>query len=257
MFKTIIFTFFFAALAILFTSCNASKTVTSSATADSSIKTKQVVNAVNTAETEFKTLVGKLKIETINGDKSQSTSVSFRMEKDKTIWISKLGLVKAIITQDRVAFYNKLDGTYFDGDFSYLSNLVGTELDFFKVQNILLGQPILALDAKTYNSSVADNSYILSPKQQLELYEIFFLINPSHFKTNSQQISQTKEKRFLQIDYLSYQKVEKLNIPENIKILAVEDGSELQINLELKSLDLDKDLSFPFEIPSGYELIKL
>ena len=202
MFKTIKFTFFFAALAILFTSCNASKTVTSSATADSSIKTKQVVNAVNTAETEFKTLVGKLKIETINGDKSQSTSVSFRMEKDKTIWISKLGLVKAIITQDRVAFYNKLDGTYFDGDFSYLSNLVGTELDFFKVQNILLGQPILALDAKTYNSSVADNSYILSPKQQLELYEIFFLINPSHFKTNSQQISQTKEKRFLQIDYL-------------------------------------------------------
>ena len=105
MFKTIKFTFFFAALAILFTSCNASKTVTSSATADSSIKTKQVVNAVNTAETEFKTLVGKLKIETINGDKSQSTSVSFRMEKDKTIWISKLGLVKAIITQDRVAFY--------------------------------------------------------------------------------------------------------------------------------------------------------
>jgi hypothetical protein len=242
---------------IILSSCNASKTVTSSAVADTSIKTKQIVNAVDNAETKFKTIVGKLKIETINGDKSQSANVSFRMEKDKTIWISKLGIVKALVTPDRVAFYNKLDGTYFDGDFSYLSNLVGTELDFYKLQNILLGQPILPLDAKTFDSSVADNSYTLNPKQQLELYEIFFLINPSHFKTNSQQITQIKEKRLLQIDYLSYQNVEKLKIPENIKILAVEDGSELQINLELKSLDLDKDLSFPFEIPSGYELIKL
>jgi hypothetical protein len=246
-----------AIVAIVLSSCNASKTVTSSAIADKSIKTKQLVNAVETSETNFKTLVGKLKIETIQGDKSHSYSVSFRMEKDKTIWISKLGIVKAIITPERVAFYNKLDGTYFDGDFSYLSDLVGTDLDFNKVQNILLGEPILTLDSKTYNSSVADNSYILNPKQQLQLYEIFFLINPSHFKTNSQQISQIKEKRFLQIDYLSYQNVEKLKIPESIKILAVEDGSELQINLELKSLDLDKDLSFPFEIPSGYELIKL
>ena len=32
--------------------------------------------------------------------------------------------------------YNKLDNTYFDGDYGYLSDMLGTELDFKKLQNL-------------------------------------------------------------------------------------------------------------------------
>ena len=246
-----------AILGLLLMACGSSKTITGSATANKKVSTKQLIKTINANKTDFKTLVGKLKIETIQGDNSKSFGVSLRWEKDKTIWISKLGIVKALITPTRVAFYNKLDNSYFDGDFAYLSKIVGTELDFNKLQNILLGETVFDLDEKTYSSSVADNSYILMPKQQQALFEIFFLMNPKHFKANSQQITQEKEKRILQIDYLDYQKVEKLVIPQNIKVLAVEAESEIQINLELKSLDLNRKLKFPFKIPSGFDEIKL
>ena len=179
------------------------------------------------------------------------------MEKDKTIWISKLGIVKALVTPTRVAFYNKLDGTYFDGDFSYLSKLLGTELDFEKVQNILLGETIYKVDDKTYDISTHEKSYVLQPKEQRELFEIFFLINPLHFKADSQQITQIKKQRILEIDYLTYQKVDKQTLPENIKVIAVEGESEMKIYLELKNVKLDQKISFPFVIPSGYEEIKL
>jgi hypothetical protein len=244
-------------LLLLLTSCGNSKSVTSSALANNNVSTKQLIKTINATKTDFESLVGKLKIETIQGDKSQSFSLSLRWEKDQAIWISKFGIVKALITPSRVAFYNKLDQTYFDGDFTYLSKIVGTELDFNKLQHILLGETIFDLDEKSYRSLVADNSYVLMPKTQNALFEIFFLMHPKHFKANSQQITQEKEKRILQIDYLDYQNVEKIIVPQNIKVIAVEAESEIQINLELKSLDLNRKLKFPFKIPSGLAEIKL
>ena len=64
------------------------------------------------------------------------------------------------------------------------------------------------------------NWHLDIPKKQLELFEIFFLLDPVHFKVKSQQISQPKEFRHLQIDYLTYQEVDKQTLPENIKIIA-------------------------------------
>ena len=55
------------------------------------------------------------------------------------------------------------------------------------------------LKAENYLLSVDNNTYILQPKTANELFEVFFLINPSHFKLNSQQFLQTEESRFLEI----------------------------------------------------------
>ena len=83
-------------------------------------------------------MAARVKIDYVEGENSKSTTVSFRMEKDKTIWMSKLGFIKAMITPDRVSFYNKLDNTYFDGDYALISDILGTDLDFNKVQNLIL-----------------------------------------------------------------------------------------------------------------------
>jgi hypothetical protein len=36
----------------------------------------------------------------------------------------------------------KIKGTYFEGDFSALSQWLGTDLDYNKIQNMLLGEPL-------------------------------------------------------------------------------------------------------------------
>ena len=68
------------------------------------------------------------------------------MEKDKIIWLSApLSVAKVMITPDKVSYYNNWENVYFDGDFSLLSDLLGTELDFTKVQNLLLGETLFDL----------------------------------------------------------------------------------------------------------------
>ena len=174
--------------------CKSSKQIASSSELNTKLTSKQIIKEHNKNEPKFKTLQARVKVEYVQGDKSQSHTINLRMEKDKTIWLSAtLGIVRAIITPEKVSFYNKLDNTYFDGDFSLISDLLGTKLDFEKVQNILLG-----------NADIHEGSYVLSPKSQNTLFEIFYLLNPAHFKMDSQQLSQPLEQRMLEIDYKKY-----------------------------------------------------
>ena len=238
-------------------SCNSTKTIAANGTLNSNLTAKQIIKNNAKNDSKFNMLSARLKIESNDGKKSQSVSVSLRMEKNKTIWMSKLGIVKALITPNRVAFYNKLDGTYFDGDFTYLSELLGTELDFNKIQALLLGEPVFKPNTKDYEASVFGKSYLLQPKNQDSLFEVFLLFNPTHFKMDSQQIAQSKEQRHLEINYLAYQDVENEILPERIKIIAIENDDQLKLDLEFKGIELNQNLRFPFRIPSGYDQIEL
>ncbi len=244
-------------LVFLVFNCKSSKTI-GGGEANLKLSAKQLLKENVKQTPVFKTLQSRLKITYNQDGKEQSYTVNFRAKKDEILWISAtFSVVKALITPEKVSFYNKLDNTYFEGDYKYLSDLLGTELDFKKVQNLLLGEPIFDLNTNTYELSVTDEAYVLQPKKQLELFEIFFLLDPVRFKVKSQQISQAKELRHLQIDYLTYQEVEKQTIPENIKIIAVEATNQTVIDLEFKSVTLNEDLSFPYKIPSGFKEIKL
>ncbi|WP_299547939.1 DUF4292 domain-containing protein [Seonamhaeicola sp.] len=244
-------------LILVLFSCRSAKTVTGGE-ANYNLSSRQLIKENSKKSPNYKTLKSTLKITYDDGKNSQSHSVSFRAKKDETLWMSAtFSVVKALVTPDKVSFYNKLDNTYFEGDYDYLSDLLGTELDFQKVQNLLLGDAIFDLKEDHYKVSVDDGSYILQPKKQRDLFEIFFLLDPSLFKVKSQQISQPKELRHLQIDYLSHQEVDEQILPEKVKVIAVEANEELIIGLEFKNVTLNEELRFPFKIPSGFKEIKL
>lgn len=227
-------------------------------TKDLGLSPKEVIKANAKKSANFKTLQSKVKVVYTQENKSQSHTVTLRMQKDEVIWInSALNLIRAKITPNKVSFYNKLDNTYFDGDFSYLSDILGTALDFKKLQNLLLGNALFDLDKSTYDMSIHNDAYLFQPKEQLSLFELFYIINPSHFKIDSQQLSQASEARFLEIDYLNYQEVNKQSLPENMKIIVLEGDEETIIEMAFKSVNLNEDLRYPFKIPSGFDEIIL
>jgi hypothetical protein len=224
--------------------------------ASDKLSAKQVIKEHQKNDADFKTMFAKVKIDISQNGKEQGMTFSLRMEKDKVIWLSApLGIARMMITPEKVQFYNKLDNEYFDGDYKLLSDFVGVELDFLKVQNILLGQAIYNLKDQLHQVLVHDNSYALSPKNQNALMELFYLINPSHFKMDSLQLQQILKNRMLQVDYLAYQDVEKQIVPKNIKIIAVDGSDEVAVAMEFKSVSLNDEVRFPFKIPAGYKEI--
>ena len=243
---------------VLATGCKSAKTI-GSGSGNLNLSTKQLIKENTKKAASFKTLSARVKIDIYQGEKSNGYTVNMRMEKDEKILLmsTPISVVKALITPEKVSFYNKLDNTYFEGDFKYLSDLLGTDLDFQKVQNLLLGEALFGLKDGAFEVTVNEKEYVVAPKEQKALFELFYLIDPSHFKITSQQISQPQEQRLLQIDYKSYQKVDKQILPESIRVIAVEAAEEMIIELEFKAVSLNEDLRFPFKIPSGLKEIKL
>ena len=249
--------FFLILVVVLVSSCKSTKVV-SGGSVDDKLSAKSVIKSHYQNENKFKSLNGKVRISYSDGESSQNVSVSLRMEKDKAIWMSApLGIVKAYITPERVSFYNKLENEYFDGDFSYLSDLLGTDVDFSILQNLLMGQAIVDLRDQKYTIDIDEGAYRLTPKLAGELYKTLFRIEPENFKMDLQQLSQPIEKRLLQISYVNYQKVDNEIFPNEIKIKAIVKDKENNIDLEFRNLELNGPVNFPYSIPKGFTEIEL
>ena len=247
-------------MAVVFTAvlfgCKTKQGVTT-ATVNPNLSIKEVIKANAKTQPEFKTLQAKVRITYTQETNAQSHTVTLRMLKDEVIWLTApLNIVRAKITPEGVGFYNKLDNTYFKGGFDYISDILGTEVDFGKVQNLLLGQPLFGVDKTNYTMSLHENSYLIQPNEQSTFFELFYIINTA-LKLESQQLAQISTQRFLQIDYLEYQTVERQQLPQAIKVISLEGDQEILIELEFKSVSLNQDLRYPFKIPSGYDEIEL
>lgn len=239
-------------------SCGAGRTGKKMVTRDAG--TAKVIRQHYKNEADFKTLTGKIRAVYQDEEKSQSVNLSFRMEKDKAIWMSAsvLGfpMAKAYITPQKVSYYEKVGQTYFDGDFSLISDWLGTPLDFQKLQNLLIGQAIYDLREDKYELMESQRGYQLSPTSQASVKRKF-LINPESFKAMAQQLAQEKENRSVTVTYSDYQDVAGRLFPKEITIIANENGKSTNIALTYRSVEFDGEVSFPFDIPSGYEEISV
>lgn len=225
------------------------------------ISPKRIISNHYNSNFSQKTVNANLSTKYSNSKMSTSVNIKLRIEMDKTIWMSatKFGfpLAKVKITPNRVSYYEKLKGTYFDGDFSLLSEWLGTELDFEKVQNILLGQAVLNLKKEKYDSKIDNQLYQLSPRKKNELFGILFFMNPENFKLNRQEIRNTEKQQLLSVSYANYKNIKGEQFPEKINIRATDHQKLTTINIEYKSVEFNEELTFPFEIPNGYKEISL
>jgi len=242
------------------TSCKSKKNIVENNTIEV-VSAKKLINKHYQLDFNQKTIDAKINTKYKDKNTSVSISIKMRLEKDKTIWISatklNIPIAKLLITPISVQYYEKLDKTYFVGDFSLLSKWLGTELNFEKVQNLLLGQAVLNLKKGKYDVEIINNSYELKPKQGNNLYGILFFINPENYKLDKQEIRNPIKEQLLAISYPNYSEIEGEKFPKNIDIKVIDNKKLTSINMEYKSVEFNKKLTFPFKIPSGYKKISL
>lgn len=243
----------------LMASCGGSKTLSEPKAKPLAMNT--LIMAHEAASPNFTTMAGRIQVAYDDGSKSQSVTVSLRMKKDEVIWIkaSILGITiaKALITPEKVQYYETISNTYFDGDFTLISDWLGASMDFNKAQAILLGQSIFPLDQSDYKVSITRNRYKVQPKRQPDNFIHSLFLSPVNFKVESGSLSQPKDDRLLSIKYGPYRTVDGNEFPSDIQIDATEGDEKTQISVTYKNIDLNAPVRFPFDIPSGFEPIQL
>lgn len=225
------------------------------------MKADKIIEQYDKNSFDFNTLNAKLKVRYQGKKQSVSPSVTLRMKKGEKIWLSAkmlgITLAKILITPHQIAYYEKINNSYFEGDFTLVSKFLGTTLTFDQIEQLLIGKLIFNVNDEPYSSLVSTNMYLLKPKTELELFERLIAINPTDFTVNYQQIAQPKENRRARITYKEFQKISGRDFPKNIEIKAQDHSDITIITIDYKTVDYNANVSFPFSIPSGYEKVTI
>ncbi len=255
MFKKII-TFLFISVLIL--SCKTAK-ISSNSTASKDVKLEQVVAGHNEVFKDFSRLNIKASAKYEDDKNKQSVGADIRIKKDEIIWINityfSVPVARALITPNKVSYYEKINGTYFDGDFALISNWLGTDLDFQKVQNLLLGKALEDINKDKFVMEIVNNMYSLSEKKPKEIQKNY-TFEAGTFLLKNELIYQKSENRTLAIKYDSYVPFENMIFPKEISIKATQ-KKQVSIDIEYNKFELNKEAPFTFSIPNGYEKVEI
>lgn len=241
-------------------SCKAkAKVVEDKKTEDSSNLTAgKIVKEYYNNSNDFKTLYIKSNVKYNDEKQSQNLTAEIKIKKDEQILVSirflGITMAKALITPASVSYYEKLNSSYFEGDFSTLSKWLGTDLDYNKVQNILVGQAMDDLRKGKYKDSVVDQNYRLEDISNNNIQKLFFL-DTNSLLLNRQEIAQTNEKRKIEVAYFGHKKYNEISIPSEIRIKAEQDKGNTEINLDYNTVNLNEELNFPYSVPNGYKRV--
>ena len=227
-------------------------------------------------EFNYTWLSSKLSAEAIVDGKSTSFNVNVRAKKDSALWMSispALGIevARLLATQDSVKFIDRLHGTYFKGDYNYISQLLHTDLDFDMLQSLLLGNSIEFYREDEKLKSMIDNKrYLLSTIRKRKLRKVLkensdlkgkeelvqsIWLEPETYKISRIYIEDFSTNRTFDANYSNFQSVDSMTVPFNL-MFDIKAEKNMNIKIEYSKINRNAAQTFPFSIPSKYEPIR-
>lgn len=192
-------------------------------------------------------------------DKKQTHNLTadIKIKKDEIILVSikffGITMAKAQITPEKVSYYEKINGSYFEGSYIALSKWLGTDLDFNKVQNMLLGEAMDNLTKGKYTADIDGGKYKLTTKEKGFTKE--FLFEGANYLLKQQIIAQGgAQPRSLEIIYPAHKEYANGILPSQVNIEAVQ-KDKVNINIEYNTVKFNESLTFPYSVPEGFEQI--
>jgi hypothetical protein len=242
---------FFVLISLFLAGCK-SKQFVDSTEAIKPMNSKVLLKKLQENKLDFKTLYIKSSARYQDANQTQNVTADIRIKKDETILISirflGITMAKALITPDKVQYYEKIEHTHFEGDFIGLSNWLGTPLDFQKIQNLLIGKPLYNLEELKLAYEIQNNMHVLGTNDgKLDKYFYFnndFQLVQQFFKS----IANQTELSMLHADFQSEQNQ---LLPTKLTIVATQVAQAVQIAMVYNNITVNEDFSFPYDVPKG------
>lgn len=206
---------------------------------------------------DLNTLSAKAKMHYENADKNFDFVANFRIRKDSIIWVSVsvaglLQVARAVITPDSFKAILYTEKEAYQGPISDANKFLPEGIDFYSLQNLLLGDPILnnlipsAIKKETATIAVrsTNDNYV-----ELATYNL-----QDSSMLSSQVLAQKEDNKSLSQVLRNFIKIEKywLSTERTINVQAAE--SKMLIDMSLSNIEINSAMNFPFSIPKNYTL---
>lgn len=223
-------------------------------------------------EFSFEKLNAKLNVDAMIDSSANSFSISLRIRKDSIIWmsISKIGIegARVFITKDSVKFVNRMNNTYFKGDFTYISRLLNTPLDFEILQSLLVGNSVTFYNEEEKLKPGIDNcQYLLGTIRKFKLRRVMekgkelkesaqsIYMVPETFKIARILFYEFNPERIFDAHYSDYTTIDSGQLFPLKMNYSIRTQKNINIDVLYAKPRLNEEQSFPFKIPDNYEQV--
>jgi hypothetical protein len=196
-----------------------------------------------------------------------------RIQKDSLIWISlspmlNIEAARIVITPDSVKFFNRIDKTYFVGDYAFIHSNFSSTINFDMLQSLLLGNDLSWYETDGFRASVDGGEYRLSAtkrkqkKRQLKQQEGQGLLvhniwlQPETFKIVKLNIREYgDDNKKLNANFDSFTDVNGQMIPADLNF-EISTDKKIKLRMQYSRIELDQNSGFPFRIPDNFTKLK-
>jgi len=230
------------------------------ASADSIIQVKKTMQAFQGRHIDFKTFSAKIKVEYEDSKGKQPNVTAYvHILKDSVIWVSmyatflNIEAFRVLITKDSVFLLDKINKEVQLRSLDYLQDVTGIPFDFKTLQDLLVGNPVFFDSSNVVYYKQAGDKILLATVGKY-FKDLFTLSNDNnatllHSKLDDVDINRN---RTADLTYDDYENITGTNF-STYREITVSEKNKLDIRLNFKQYEFNKDLSVPFNIPKNYE----
>jgi hypothetical protein len=280
----------FLLIAIGFSSCKTSREI-----ATNNLKPIGTARLLKNIE-ENSLVYESLSISRINAQFSGNQSkTSFRINlkaiKDQKILgsITKLNIPvgRVLLTPDSVIYVNYIDRNYFVDDYTFLSNFLNIDLDFFTIQSIISNSAFSYRndekdkDFRAFSTSVESGMYVLQSEKERKMYKMDekektgkierrlkrlddnalilqkMSFNPTNFALVKLLIEDKTNNRKMEMIFDEFVKIMDKDYPGAIDMSFNSESDNIVLKLRMNGFSTEKLDSLNLEIPEKYQQIKV
>jgi hypothetical protein len=233
--------------------------VITNTSADDSLKViRAAMNEVKSHKMDFKTFSAKVKVDYQNNKGNQPNITAYvRILKDSLIWVSGYATVfnieafRVLINKDSVYLIDKINKQVQYRSIDYLQEVTAIPFDYKTLQDLLIGNPVFFEDSVI--SYKETESKILLATLGKFFKNLLTIDKSNHYLTHSKLDDvNINRNRTADITYNNFENNNGITF-STYREITVSEKNKLDIQLNYKQWEFNKDLSIIFNIPKNYK----
>ncbi len=264
--------YLFLCLSLFLSSCSASRKAIKAPIKEEGAE--YLFSKLKEKELQFDWFSAKFSAEYENKGKSNSFSGQIRIRKDSLIWISltpMLGIeaIRLMISQDSVKMINRLNDTYFIGDYEYVNQFLNTNIDYDLLQAFLLGNDLqfyengefrAGIDNGEYKLSTAGRQklkkFVRSSQEKLKIFIQQIWLDAQTFKITHAEVKETRRENIkLESNYGQFEDVGGQLFPTDMRYTIWAENT-IRVTAGFSRMQINNPQQFPFKIPASFSKAK-
>lgn len=260
---------------VLFASCRSAKKIQTAITTKDSTRTtvkippadnkkndtatfvNTILTKIDSSRIHYQTFTAKVNVDYKGSDgKNYNVNVNVRMYKDSAIWINVNALLgvdvmRVLITKDSLKLIDKLNKVYTAKSIAYLQEVTSLPLDLKTLQDLIIGNPVF-LDRNIVSYTTTANQ--ISLLSVGSLFKNLVTLDKERLTLLHSKLDDVEVARNRTAD-LTYSDYENKKGPffSTKRRVVVAEKTRLDIRLDFRQYDFNKDVTFPFPVPKNYD----